>query len=165
MIYSGGKFEDERGLLYTVYDDRVIPGKFVQDKVSHSKYGTIRGFHGDAKTTKLISCLYGEFLLVTYDLASRQRREYLMSHHEKNTRSILVPPNVLNAHQCLSDECILFYKWSEYYTRPEDQYSVYYGDEDINAKWIRTRETIVSDRDRTSGRLKELYESIAKNTP
>ena len=51
------------------------------------------------------------------------------------------------------------YKWSEYYTSPEDQWSVNYNDQEIKTKW-KVPVTMVSDRDVSAGSLQELREKI-----
>lgn len=161
------KFYDDRGFLSSTWQacdaglniaigtsehPKVL--NFVEDRISQSKYGTIRGFHGDYKTWKLVSCLYGAFKLVTYNLKSRDRQEFVLSSSfDKEFALVLIPPGIVNAHQCLSEECVLGYKWSEYYSSPEDQISIYYDDETINPKWVHTDGVLVSERDRYAPRL------------
>lgn len=145
QLYQFDKNFDERGQLYTSWKQDEI--RFVQDKVSVSKYGTIRGFHGDFKTWKLITCLYGKFKLVTFNLFSRKKDVFTLDSTDKICYAVLVPPCVVNAHQCLSEECVLHYKWSCEYEGPESQISIYYNDYMIQPEWENTREKIVSKRD------------------
>lgn len=161
IIYSDKYFE-ERGNIYTIYDDRdpeLHPVRFVQDKISKSHRGVVRGFHGDNRTWKLITCLHGTVLLITYDVLTDKKNRYVLDGNSKQSVSVLVPPSTLNAHQCLTEDCIFHYKWSEYYTSPEDQWSVNYNDKEINPQW-ENPVTIVSDRDIQSGTLQELREKI-----
>lgn len=162
MLVVKNKYFEKRGSIYTIYEDKDLAIDFVQDKVSKSYQGVIRGFHGDASTYKLISCLHGKIKLVTYDIYSDEKQSYILDGDDKNFTSILVPPNVLNAHQCLSSFCIFHYKWSEYYTTPEKQWSVRYDDSDINADWNNEFCDIISERDMNSGSLKELKECLKK---
>ena len=162
MLVVKNKYFEKRGSIYTIYEDKDLAINFVQDKVSKSYQGVIRGFHGDANTYKLISCLHGKIKLVTYDIYSDEKQSYILDGDDKNFTSILVPPNVLNAHQCLSSFCIFHYKWSEYYTKPENQWSVRYDDSDINADWNNEFCDIISERDMNSGSLKELKECLKK---
>ena len=48
--------------------------KFIQDDFSISKKNVLRGFHGDSKTWKLVSCIHGSFdlFVVNYDKLSKQ---------------------------------------------------------------------------------------------
>ena len=133
------KFFENRGSIYTLYDYRDHNINFVQDKISKSYQGVIRGFHGDNSTWKLISCLDG---------------------NDEYAQSVLVPPRTLNAHQCLSNTCIFHYKWSEYYTSPEDQWSVYFNDSEINPEWNTDYADIISYRDLNAPSLKELKNNV-----
>tara|TARA_B100000029_G_scaffold311698_1_gene304188 strand:- start:44863 stop:45372 length:510 start_codon:yes stop_codon:yes gene_type:complete len=156
------KHFEPRGNIYTIYDERKIPVDctFVQDKVSKSNQGVIRGFHGDDKTWKLISCLHGKIKLVTYNIDTDEKKVYILDGDSLESTSVLVPPRTLNAHQCLSTTCIFYYKWSEYYTAPEDQWSVHYDDSDISPEWDDSLCQIVSERDRRSQSLKELKKNV-----
>lgn len=156
------KFFENRGSLYTIYDSRDFDINFVQDKISKSYQGVIRGFHGDDVTWKLITCLHGRLKLITYDVDKDVKEEYILDGDDKESVSILVPPRVLNGHQCLSSHCIFHYKWSHYYTGPENQWSVNYNDSDINPQWNNDFPSIISDRDKDSPSLKELKEWIKK---
>lgn len=161
-IYNN-KYIDHRGVIYTVYDNRQTDIKFVQDKVTKSHKGVIRGFHGDNKTWKLITCLEGIIKLITYDVDKDIKQEYILDSNSEQSVSVLVPPRVLNAHQCLSEICIFYYKWSEYYTEPEHQWSVRYNDQNIQPNWDTSLIHIVSDRDNNSFSLNQLKQWINKN--
>ena len=150
------KHIEDRGSIYTTYNEFDFPSiKFVQDKVSVSKKGVIRGFHGDDKTYKLITCLYGAFDLVVFDMDKQTTQKYHLNSEDSFCSSILVPPRYLNGHQCLSEICILHYKWSEYYDL-EGQYSVYYNDETIKPEWEILDRIIVSNRDMSAPSFLEL---------
>lgn len=161
-IYNNNKYIDDRGSIYTIYDNRQmrININFVQDKISKSYQGVIRGFHGDDKTWKLISCLYGKIKLITYNIDDNEKREYILDGDDQQSTSILVPPKVLNAHQCLSPFCIFHYKWSEFYTSPKDQWSVNYNDSEISPNWTKDFFHIVSDRDKSSQSLKDFKKCL-----
>ncbi len=152
------KYVENRGSIYTIYDKRKTPHniQFVQDKISKSFQGVIRGFHGDNETWKLISCLYGKIKLITYNVDNDKKKIYILDSEDTINKSVLVPPRTLNAHQCLSTSCIFYYKWSEYYTNPENQWSVCYNDSDIDPCWDDRYPAIVSERDSNSQTLKEL---------
>ena len=146
-------YEDNRGELYPCWRKRNSKINFVEDRFSRSKKGVVRGFHGDSTTYKLCTCVYGELFLVLWDIENKVRYEYTLT--EKNKLQVLVPPNFLNAHQCLSSECILFYKWSEYYGGPESQWSINYKDPDINVEWPVDKVTL-SGRDQGSKFLSQV---------
>ena len=147
-------FFDNRGYVGSVFrqDNKYqYAYNFVEDRCSVSKYGTVRGFHGDSKTWKWATCLYGELYLIIYDLINHSKKNCILS--AKNGNSILIPPNTLNAHQCLSDNCLLFYKWDRYYAL-DKQWSVRYNDSSIAPDWP-VEVTEVSERDQNSPLLEE----------
>ncbi len=160
VIVENKHFE-ERGNIYTVYDNRDIPRvHFVQDKVSKSFQGVIRGFHGDSKTWKLIACLQGKIKLVTYNVDTDEKNVYILDGDDPENTSVLVGPRTLNAHQCLSSTCTFYYKWSEYYTGAQDQWSVHYNDATIDPQWNSEFNQIVSKRDEQSMSLLELKQNV-----
>jgi dTDP-4-dehydrorhamnose 3,5-epimerase len=140
-------FGDNRGELYACWRDHDFSVDFVEDRFSRSHYGVLRGFHGDRTTYKLCTCIYGEMLLVLWDILNQKKYEYTLS--DQNKLQVLVPPDFLNAHQCLSSECILFYKWSEHYASPASQWSIRYDDPTINMQWP-IQNMILSDRDKNA---------------
>ena len=160
MIITKEKFFENRGNIYTLYDSRDHKINFVQDKISKSYQGVIRGFHADNHTWKLISCLHGKIKLVTYDIDNDKKNDYILDGDDEYLKSVLIPPRTLNAHQCLSSNCIFHYKWSQYYTSPEDQWSVFFNDVDINPCWDTRFKSIISDRDSNAQSLKELKTNV-----
>ena len=161
-ILVESKHFEKRGSIYTIYDQRKMPQSlnFVQDKIAKSNQGVIRGFHGDNKTWKLITCLQGSIKLVTFNIDSNERSVYLLNGDSTEAASVLVPPRTLNAHQCLSQGCIFHYKWSEFYTAPEDQWSVHYDDPDICPEWDKKLHITVSERDKKSPTLREFRHNV-----
>lgn len=165
MEYIKNKFFEDRGSIYTIFDSRDFDVHFVQDKISKSYQGVIRGFHGDNETWKLITCLHGNLKLITYNIDTDEKIEYNLDGESKDSISILVPPRVLNAHQCLSPLCIFHYKWSHFYTGPENQWSVNYNDTTINPEWnlslIRYDfESAISERDQKAASLLDLQKRL-----
>lgn len=158
-LFHFDKYQEKRGCAYTFFDQREMPEmSFVQDKVSVSNHGVVRGFHGDNKTWKLITCLYGSFRLVTYDVDNNLRQEVVLKSEDERQTCVLVPPRHLNGHQCLTGKCIFLYKWSDYYEGPDAQWSVNYNDKTIDPQWNYVSE--LSERDLNAGTLKELKDSL-----
>lgn len=135
-------FEDHRGEYVQIYNKREykengIDVEFVEDDVSISYRGVIKGIHGDDKTWKLISCLHGKFYLVVinYDKESKNFGKwdsFVLS--ESNKHQVLVPPKHGNGHLCLSDKSIFYYKQSEYYG-PSRQFTIRWNDPQFNIWW------------------------------
>ena len=71
-VFTPDVFTDYRGELWTTWKKDEFSNKFPKikfnhDKVSTSRRGVIRGIHGDYKSWKLITCLYGELYFVVVD--------------------------------------------------------------------------------------------------
>ena len=164
ILITEDKYFEKRGNIYTIYDQRQVPQdiSFVQDKISKSFQATIRGFHGDNSTWKLISCLQGKVKLITFNVDTDEKKVYYLNGDDSTNISVLVPPRTLNAHQCLSNSCIFYYKWSEFYTGPDTQWSVNYNDIDIDPQWDSKFHRIVSNRDMNSQTLRELKNNVRR---
>ena len=119
--YRGEYVETWNVENYKIFDHIVNNSKkieFKQDDISTSVKHTLRGLHGDNKTWKLVSCVYGSLLQVVVDMreSSDTYLEYdMFSINDKNRNQILIPPGCVNGHLCLSNECIFHYKLTEEY--------------------------------------------------
>jgi dTDP-4-dehydrorhamnose 3,5-epimerase len=103
--------------------------KFEVDSFSRSRYSVLRGYHGDTKAWKLIQVLQGSVWFSVLDTrkdspSSGVRYDCLLS--AENKRQVLVPRGCVNAHQCLTSECLFSYKLTGGYVNPEDQIHVSY---------------------------------------
>ena len=153
-IFQPNSFEDYRGELYTVFNQDEHELIFNHDKVAVSRQHVLRGIHGDAKATKLITCLSGEIYLVVIDNRP-ESPNYLKWNsiilNENNKRQILIPPGFGNGHLVLSEKAVFFYKWSYKGEYPDvkDQFSLNWKDPKINIHWPIDN-PILSERDKNS---------------
>ncbi len=152
-------FSDDRGTIVNLFDRQQF-SDFKVEKLSKSKKNVLRGLHGDLINDKLIYCLKGSFHLVVinYDKKSDQYLEKIQfDMTEDSNFAIFVPKGFLNGHYCLSDNCLFYYKWSESYVKPENQFSVRWDDEQLNINWpLLSKQPIISERDKNSKTLKEM---------
>jgi dTDP-4-dehydrorhamnose 3,5-epimerase len=153
-VFSNSAFVDRRGIYWTSWEKKkFIPRiNFNHDKFSLSKKNVLRGLHGDRKTWKLVSCVYGEvfFVIVNYNKKSKNYlkfKTFLLSH--ENRKQILVPPNFLNGYLCLSRECLFHYKLSykNNYVDVKNQISINWKDKRLKIKWP-IKKPILSKRDK-----------------
>jgi dTDP-4-dehydrorhamnose 3,5-epimerase len=149
--YEPDSFKDHRGELWTVYNDEDHYLKFNHDKVAISWYNVFRGFHGDNKSYKLITCLEGIIKLYIVDYRSFSPN-YLkvdtLILSEANRIQVLVPPMFANGHHVLTDKATFFYKWAYpgKYPDVDDQFSIKWNDPRLNIEWNKT--PILSERDK-----------------
>ena len=66
QVFRNSIFSDHRGFYWTSWNNRdhYKNLNFNHDKFSVSKKNVLRGLHGDNKTWKLISCVYGKIYFV-----------------------------------------------------------------------------------------------------
>ena len=143
-------FQDYRGEIWTVYSEEYTDLKFVADKITISRFGVLRGLHGDPHTAKLITCLSGQFQLAILDLRKDSEtygnvETFLISDYEPTV--VVVPAGCVNAHLCLSDKCVFYYKWSEHYKGPDEQVTIAWDDPSLNIDWA-IKSPILSERDK-----------------
>ena len=152
-ITKKGLFGDYRGLYGEIYKrkeyfDAGIGVDFVEQDFSLSRRNVLRGLHGDPKTWKLISCLYGEFYLVVLNYIESSPSFGKWESFTLNSRGpqILIPPMYANGHLILSDWAMFHYNQSEYYIDGSNQFSVKWDDPRFNIVWP-IKNPILSARD------------------
>ena len=70
---------------------------------------------------------------------------------EDSNYAVFVPKGFLNGHYCMSDDCLFYYKWSESYVTPENQFSVRWNDKTLDIQWPLIEDIpILSSRDENS---------------
>ena len=149
--------KDHRGNIWTSFlEDEIrhlLPPNlsFQHDKFSKSKQNVLRGIHGDKKSWKLVTCVYGAIKQVVVDC----RKESLtfakyesFCINEKNQISILIPPGFGNAYYVRSDSAVYHYKlaYKGGYIDADKQFSYKWNDPRFNIKWDITK-PILSKRD------------------
>ena len=141
-VFTSDVHTDYRGELWTTWkrDEFPIDLDFNHDKISTSRKNVIRGIHGDNKSWKLVTCLYGELYFVVVD-NRKDSITYLewdcIILNDKNKHSVLIPPNFGNSFCVLSNYSIFMYKWSYKgrYPDVEDQFTIKWDDARIGINW------------------------------
>ena len=147
-------FSDKRGQNFEGYNQeaytKILGVVFNVDSFSISTRGVIRGFHGDSWSGKLIQVPIGFVRFVAIDLRSDSptfKRVYETELNVFNKKQVYIPAGIVNAHQCLSEQCLFSYKLTNGYAEPHQQIHLKYNE--IN--WP-IKESILSDRDRNNGK-------------
>ena len=142
-------YTDYRGDLWTLWKDE---GEYNHDKVSTSRRNVIRGIHGDYKSTKLVTCLYGELYFVVVD-NRKDSPTYMqwdsMILDDRSRKQVLLPPGIGNGFCVLSHKSVFHYKWSYpgKYPDVEDQFTIKWNNSDLNINWPIS-DPILSNRDK-----------------
>ena len=158
-------FGDERGYFFESYNEEVyrkagIDYLFLQDNISKSKKGTIRGLHyqvGDKAQGKLCKVIYGKVLDVAVDIrfGSPTFGKYFSSElSEDNHTQLWIPPGFAHGFSVLSDEAIFSYKCTALYSK-ENERAILYNDKDLNINW-KVDNPIVSEKDLKAPLLKNI---------
>lgn len=149
---------DARGNIWTSYLRDEIENiltlnlDFKHDKFSRSKRNVLRGIHGDDKSWKFVTCVYGDILQVVVD-CRKESATYLKYErfriNSNNQLIVLIPPNMGNAYYVYSDEAVYHYKlaYKGSYVDDKKQFSLKWNDERININWPTDR-PILSERDK-----------------
>lgn len=157
-IITPSVHNDERGTLFTtyyeeVYNDLVPTGiHFKHDKFARSLQRVLRGIHGDTKSWKLVTAVYGEISQVVVD-NRKESPTYEKWERIKinglNPKLILLPPGVGNAFYVHSPEALYHYKlaYQGDYFDAEDQFTIKWNDPKISIDWP-DENPILSTRDK-----------------
>jgi dTDP-4-dehydrorhamnose 3,5-epimerase len=153
QIHPPTQFEDFRGDYVETYNAELyraagIVDDFVQDDYSTSYRHVLRGIHGDMKTVKLISCLYGSLyvVVVNNDPESSQYRQWQsFTLSSTNRLQIYIPAKFGNSFLVMSDVALFHYKQTSYYDRP-GQFTIRWNDPAYKFWWPVDR-PILSERD------------------
>ena len=149
---------DLRGNIWTSFltDElqKLLPSglTFKHDKFSLSKSNVLRGIHGDDKSWKLVTCVYGEILQVIVDCRKESKtlnRHESFKINKKNNISILIPPRLGNAYYVVSDEAAYHYKlaYKGKYFDSKEQFTRKWNDPAFNINWPTENPTL-SNRDK-----------------
>lgn len=148
---------DLRGNIYTTYNedtykDFLPPGlKFIHDKFATSRYNVLRGLHGDSKTWKLVSCVWGELYEVVVDMRPESANYKKWDSFELKAddySQALIPPGFVNGYYVLSEHAVFHYKlaYSGEYIDANEQLTIAWNDADLGIKWP-CKAPILQDRD------------------
>ena len=157
VIIEPKVFGDQRGFFMetwhqTRYAEAGLPERFVQDNLSLSAKGVLRGLHYQhpGGQGKLVYVLQGE----VYDVAVDIRQGSPTFGHwfgtnlsAGNKRQIYIPPGFAHGFCVLSDTALFAYKCTEFYNAAAEC-SVRWDDPEIGIAWpIAAPELSAKDRD------------------
>lgn len=152
-------FEDERGYFFEKYNEKKFEeltgmnGHFVQDNISKSSYGVIRGIHlqkGEHAQAKLVSCLEGRVWDVAVDLRKDSPtfgKWFGIELTAENKTQLYVPRGFGHGFSVLSETAVFAYKCDNFYNK-ESEAGVIYNDPQLNINWIiPAQDAILSEKD------------------
>jgi dTDP-4-dehydrorhamnose 3,5-epimerase len=156
-------FRDNRGFFLESYSGRRyeslgIPANFVQDNISFSTRGILRGLHFQNPGTqgKLAFVLQGEVFDVVVDVrldSPTFGRSFGIYLNMENMRQLWIPPGFAHGFQVISETALFCYKCSDYY-QAENEWSLLWNDPELNIDWP-IKAPILSTKDSNAKRLRE----------
>jgi dTDP-4-dehydrorhamnose 3,5-epimerase len=144
LIIEPRVFPDARGHFYEMwennrYRDANIPGPFVQDNVSRSVRGTLRGLHFQEPRSqgKLVTVLTGKIFDVAVDIrrdSPRFRQWVGVELDADNPRQLWIPPGFAHGFCVISEWADFLYKCTQSYN-PTTERSICWNDPDLAIDW------------------------------
>ncbi|MFZ0451489.1 MAG: dTDP-4-dehydrorhamnose 3,5-epimerase [Desulfatiglandaceae bacterium] len=160
-------FEDDRGYFLETYQEKRyreigIDVRFVQDNLSYSRKGTLRGLHFQhpRDQAKLVQVIQGNVYDVVVDIRKGSPTYGKWTGVElsgENKRQFFIPPGFAHGFCVMSESAVFSYRCSDYYS-PESEVGILWSDPDIGIDWPVT-EPLLSKKDREYPRLKDVPES------
>jgi dTDP-4-dehydrorhamnose 3,5-epimerase len=164
LIIQPKVFGDARGFFMETWNQRDyrqhgLAWEFVQDNLSLSRRGTLRGLHfqNPHPQAKLLQVLEGEVFDVAVDIrrsSSTFGRWYGLVLSAANKLQFFVPPGFAHGFAVLTDTALFHYKCTDFYS-PTDETGLRWDDADIAIQWP-FKEPLLSPRDAKALRLSEL---------
>jgi len=164
LVFDPKIHGDERGFFMESwhsarYAEHGVPATFLQDNLSYSQGGVLRGLHCQHPygQGKLVTVIEGEVYDVAVDVQpdSPSFGEWVsVTLDGKSKRQIYIPPGFAHGFYVTSPTALFMYKCTEVY-KPEHEFSVLWNDPDIGIEWP-SKEPRLSDKDRGARRLREI---------
>lgn len=167
LIVKPQVFGDARGFFFETYNEKRyqnagIDYKFVQDNISSSQYGVVRGLHFQKppySQTKLVQVIEGSVLDVAVDLrsgSSTYGKWFSVGLTSENHWQFLIPRGFAHGFSVLSEKAVFTYKCDNLYN-PSSEGGVRFDDPTLNIDWrIDLNKAITSEKDKKHPFFNEL---------
>lgn len=151
-------FADSRGYFTELYNENRyraygIDNNFVQDNLSRSSYGVVRGLHlqkGESAQAKLVKVIVGKVWDVAVDLrqgSSTYGKWFGVELSDENHLQFLIPRGFAHGFSVLSPTAIFSYKCDNLYDKQAEG-GIIYNDPTLAIDWkVPVDKMIVSDKD------------------
>ena len=156
LILEPKRFGDVRGFFVEMfhagrYASAGMPGPFVQDNLSRSAYGVLRGLHLQYPNSqsKLVSVLRGRVLDVAVDVrigSPSFGKHVAVELSDENGRQFFVPRGFAHGFVVLSDRVEFLYKTTDYYA-PEHERTLLWNDPKVGVEWPLEGDPVLKPQD------------------
>jgi dTDP-4-dehydrorhamnose 3,5-epimerase len=155
LILEPKVFGDARGFFMETWNQRRysecgVEAPFVQDNISVSRQGALRGLHfqNPSPQGKLVSVWEGEVFDVAVDLRRSSPtfgKWHGLNLSSENKRQFFVPPGFAHGFLVLSPTAMFHYKCTDFYA-PAQEMTIRWDDPDLAIRWPMAQPTL-SERD------------------
>ena len=157
-------YKDKRGYLKEVYQKKILKNlDFPFDVMSFSKKNVLRGIHIQTKNpqAKIITVTHGKIFDVAVDLRPKSKSfgKYVsLTISDKDDFSFYIPKGFGHGFLCLSNECTINYKCSNY-RDGKSELTINWKDQLININWP-VKKPILSFKDNNGMKLEDFSKVI-----
>lgn len=170
LLFTPGPHADDRGFFCRTFDAEVMrgagidPASFVQDSLSRSARGVVRGLHlrGGLGEAKLVRCSYGAIFDVVVDLRPESptfRNWQSFELWDRHQVTLYVPTGCAHGFQALTEPADVSYRIDRAHDPVEDV-AIAFDDPELAIPWPLPV-TVLSDRDRHAPSLAAVVRSLA----
>ena len=171
LLFNFDLIKDNRGYFYEKWNKRefykFVPLElnFVQDNISSSYKGVLRGLHYQINPNsqgKLVSCLKGEIFDVAVDIRRNSQtfgKWIGVFLNQKNKSQLWIPHGFAHGFISLSEESIVHYKTTNFWSSIHER-TIKWDDESIQINWpihlLEESNLIISEKDKGGKNLNQL---------
>lgn len=159
-------YEDSRGFFMETwnvsrYFEWGIPAVFVQDNLSLSTKGILRGLHYQQPNPqgKLVHVLQGEVFDVAVDIraGSPTFGQWVgVTLSAQNRWQLYIPEGFAHGFCVLSETALFAYKCTDFYSSPNEK-GICWNDPELNIQWPVVN-PVLSEKDKKHPRLRDIAE-------
>jgi dTDP-4-dehydrorhamnose 3,5-epimerase len=164
LVIEPAVFGDARGFFLESYNekryrDAGVDAHFVQDNISFSRRGTLRGMHFQNPNPqgKLLQVLQGEVFDVAVDIRKNSKtfgKWHGLLLSGENKRQFYIPEGFAHGFLVLSETAMFQYKCTGLYS-PKDEMALRWDDPDVGILWP-AKDPLLSERDSKALRLRDI---------
>jgi dTDP-4-dehydrorhamnose 3,5-epimerase len=167
LVVEGGFFPDERGFFFESFRadewERLGLPPLVQDNLSRSKKNVVRGLHYQIPPKpvgKLVRCVKGRIFDAVVDLRKRSRtfgQAATIELDDSANRMFWVPAGFAHGFCALSEEAIVAYKVTDYWSKEVDR-GIRWSDPSLDIPWpVSKADAIVTPKDEALPTLAQAF--------
>ncbi len=158
LLVSTDIYKDKRGFFKEIERNKILKKKFIFDCFSYSKKNTLRGLHLQTKNSqaKIVTVVHGEILDVVVDLRKNSKtygKHFSIKISKDSNFSIFIPEQFAHGFLCLSKECAVYYKCTNYRDKNSET-TIRWDDDKLKIRWP-IKKPVLSKKDKDGIRFQD----------